>query len=229
MGGDPEGTRTESWRLSSHWSGYRVVNGLQHTTSALTWSDNWLDRPNPINQLVLAPTFIPTILLNLHLQQVPNPYFLGARKWWLRINCVERIEIWPVLRTWNWQWLKNLPTVWVYWLCISISTKANGFPPWYIPYTNWILWWVVEHNASKKRATQKTVKKTRNGNLLIKVDHQKKSESILKMKTFHMMKCRAYPHEKLNTSKGVIKSRELALTTEEEIASALIKRRELQI
>ena len=38
-----------------------------------------------------------------------------------------------------------------------------------------------------------------------------------------MLKCRAYPHEKLNTSKGVIKSRELELATEEEIASALVK------
>ena len=35
-----------------------------------------------------------------------------------------------------------------------------------------------------------------------------------------MKKCRAYLHEKLNTSKGVIRTRELALATEEEIASA---------
>ena len=35
-----------------------------------------------------------------------------------------------------------------------------------------------------------------------------------------MTKCRAYSHEKLNTSKRVIRSRELALATEEEIASA---------
>ena len=38
-----------------------------------------------------------------------------------------------------------------------------------------------------------------------------------------MMKCRAYLHEKLNTSKGVIRSRELALAREEEIESALGK------
>ena len=41
-----------------------------------------------------------------------------------------------------------------------------------------------------------------------------------------MMKCRAYLHEKLDTSKGVIWSRELALATEEEIASALGKHKE---
>ena len=47
-------------------------------------------------------------------------------------------------------------------------------------------------------------------------------QKTLKIKTFHT-KCRAYPDEKLNTSKGVIKSRELALATEVEIASALGK------
>ena len=38
-----------------------------------------------------------------------------------------------------------------------------------------------------------------------------------------MTKCRAYQHEKLNTSKGVIRRRELALATEDEMASALGK------
>ena len=37
------------------------------------------------------------------------------------------------------------------------------------------------------------------------------------------MKCRTYPHEKLNSSKGDIRNRELALATEEEIVSALGK------
>ena len=68
------------------------------------------------------------------------------------------------------------------------------------------------------RASPKTVKKTRNGNLLAG-DKQK----TLKIKTFHTTKCRAYPHEKLTTSKGVIRSRALALATEDEIASALGK------
>ena len=57
------------------------------------------------------------------------------------------------------------------------------------------------------RASPKTVKKTRNGNLLVEVDSQRQAENILKIKTFHTTKCRAYPHEKLNTSKGVIRSR----------------------
>ena len=43
------------------------------------------------------------------------------------------------------------------------------------------------------------------------------------MKIFHTTKCRAYPHERLNTSKGVIRSRELALAKEEEMSTALGK------
>ena len=78
------------------------------------------------------------------------------------------------------------------------------------------------------RASPKTVKKTRNGNLFVEVDNRRQAENILKIKTFYTTKCRAYPHEKLNSSKGVIRSRELALAREDEIASALGKR-ELQI
>ena len=51
------------------------------------------------------------------------------------------------------------------------------------------------------RASLKTVKKTRNGNLLVEVDSRRQAENILKIKTFHTTKCRAYPHEKLNISK----------------------------
>ena len=77
----------------------------------------------------LAPIyFIPIILLNLHLQQVPNTYLLAARRRLLRVNCVERIGIWPVLRTWNWQRLGSLPSTRVYWSRIPVLTKANGFP-----------------------------------------------------------------------------------------------------
>ena len=43
------------------------------------------------------------------------------------------------------------------------------------------------------------------------------------MKTFHTTKCSAYLHEKLNNFKGVIRSRELILATEKEIASAMGK------
>ena len=123
-----------SWWLSSHWSGDRVVNDLQHTTLAFTCSGGRLDRPDPLNRLVMSSPstnmfyFDRTVLLNLHLQQVLNPYILGARRGWLRVNCIERIGISPKLRTWNWQRLENLPSARLYWSCIPVSTKANGFP-----------------------------------------------------------------------------------------------------
>ena len=30
---------------------------------------------------------------------------------------------------------------------------ANGFPPWFIPFSNWTRWWVVEHRTSEKYIT----------------------------------------------------------------------------
>ena len=41
------------------------------------------------------------------------------------------------------------------------------------------------------------------------------------MKTFHNVKCKAYLHDRLNTSKGIIRSRELSLDTPKEIKTAL--------
>ena len=86
----------------------------------------------------LAPIcYIPTVLLNLHLQKVPNPYLLFAGRWWLSVNYVERIGIWLVLRTWNWQRLG------VYWSRIPVSTKVNGFPLCSFPTQVGLLggWW----------------------------------------------------------------------------------------
>ncbi len=56
-------------------------------------------------------------------------------------------------------------------------------------------------NFFSTRATPRTVKKTRNGNLFVEVDSRRQAENILKMKTFYTMKCRVYSHEKLHTSK----------------------------
>ena len=259
---------TEPWWLSSHWSGNKVVNVLQHTTLALTWSDGQSGRPEPINRLVMSSPicFIPTVLLNLHLQQVPNTYLLGARRQWLRVNCVERRGIWLVLRTWNWLWLRSLLSTRVslsqprrtqggfrigWWSAGSVKNiqhiwrlqikkskrnlsesdsenKAADFPRFIViesleevceakfsPF-------LIEKEIST-RASLKTVKKTRNGNLLVEVDSRRPTENILKIKTFHTTKRRAYLHKKLNTFKEVIRSRELALATELEIASALGK------
>ena len=75
----------------------------------------------------------------------------------------------------------------------------------------------------KARSIPKTVNKTRNGNSIVEVDSWKQAEGMLKMKTFHTTKRRAYPHEKLNTSKRASRSRDLALATEEEMSAAMGK------
>ena len=48
-------------------------------------------------------------------------------------------------------------------------------------------------------------------------------EQLEAMKNFHTAKCRSYQHERLNTSKGVIRSRKLPLAIAEEMTVALGK------
>ena len=69
------------------------------------------------------------------------------------------------------------------------------------------------------RSNPKTVKKLRTGNLLVEVESKKHTENLLKMEKFHNLKCRA----KLNTSKGIVRSKELSLATTEEIETAFKK------
>ena len=52
------------------------------------------------------------------------------------------------------------------------------------------------------RSNSKTVKELRTGNLLVEVESKKHADNLLKMEKFHNLKCRSYPHAKLNTSKG---------------------------
>ena len=40
------------------------------------------------------------------------------------------------------------------------------------------------------------------------------------MEKFHNLKSRAYPHAKLSPSKGIVRSKELSLATQEEIETA---------
>ena len=226
----------------------------------------------------LAPIyFIPTVLLNLHLQQVPNPYQLVARRQWLRVSCVENRNLTsaeklatartPTLNSsilvayppsqprrmgnplgsfptqvglrGGWRSAGPVKNIRQIWHLQTKKTKQNlsesdseneaaDFPRFIViksleevflaKFSPFLIKKVIS-----TRANPKNVKKTRNRNLLVKVDSWRQAENILKIKTFHTTKCRAYPHEKLNTSKDVIRSRELALATEDEIASALGK------
>ena len=228
-------------------------------------------------QALASIYFIPTVLLNLHLQQVPNPYQLVARRRWLRVDCVENRNLTsaeklatarkPTLNSsilvayphsqpkrtgyplgsflkqvgLRGGWKSAGPSE-KYTADMASSNKktkrnlsesdteneATDFPRSIViesledvclaKFSPFLIEKVISTRASPKK-----VKKTRNGNLLVEVDRRRQAENILKIKTFHTTKCRAYPHEKLNTSKGVIRSRELALATEDEIASALGK------
>ena len=73
------------------------------------------------------------------------------------------------------------------------------------------------------RSNLKTLKKLRTGNLLVEVESKKHDQNLLKMEKFHNLKCLAYPHAKLNTSKGVVRSKKLSLAISEEIETAFKK------
>ena len=145
----------ESWWMRSHWSG-------DNTPLALTWSEGQLDRPNPINRQVLscphARLFFPKFIIQSALaEQCPTFYLIGARRRGLRVNCVKRKRFltlldW-VIKTRIWHRLEILLMLWVYWYCIPIKVKANGFTPWFIPFSSWTPWWVVDHRTSEKYIT----------------------------------------------------------------------------
>ena len=113
-----------------------VVNGLQHTTLALTWSDGRSD-------------WARSVFLNLHLQQVPNPYLLVARRRWLRVNCVVNMNLTSA---------EKLATARKPTLNLSILVayppsrpRRMGYPPpRFIHNTSWTSWWVEERRASEK-------------------------------------------------------------------------------
>ena len=67
----------------------------------------------------------------------------------------------------------------------------------------------------------KSVKKLKDGNLLIEVDKKSYADNLLKMKFFGNLKIKAFPHNSLNTSKGVVRSSELSLCTLDEIKTYL--------
>ena len=65
------------------------------------------------------------------------------------------------------------------------------------------------------------VKKLKNRTHLIQRKKKKHADFLLKMKMFHNLKVKAYPHKTLNKSKGVVRSLELSLCFIEEIEKEL--------
>ena len=67
----------------------------------------------------------------------------------------------------------------------------------------------------------KSVKKLINNTLLIEVEKKNFSDLLLKQKYFYNLKIEVYPHNTLNSSKGVVRSPDLSLCTLDEIRNNL--------
>ena len=67
--------------------------------------------------------------------------------------------------------------------------------------------------------TPKSGKRLKNDTLL--VEKRKHADFLLKMTMFNNIAVKTYPHKSLNTSKGVVRSKELSLCTLEEIKKEL--------
>ena len=110
------------------------------------------------------------------------------------------------LRFRNRQWLSE---IYHYWITIRYKITST----------------VTFSDRKKKklissRSNLKNVKKPRNRNLQVEVETKKYAENLLKKEKFYNLKCRAYSHAKLSTSKSVVRSKELSLATLEEIETA---------
>ena len=87
-------TRKALGRIHGGWAVIdpATERSTHHFGPYLVWRAVGLDPMQSIGWScqALAPIyFIPTVFLNLYLQQVPNPYLLVTRRRWLRVNCVE--------------------------------------------------------------------------------------------------------------------------------------------
>ena len=74
---------------TSLWPSLGLTGGRTDPIRSVCWSF----------QAIVATCFIPTVLFNLQLQKIPNPYLLRARRRWLSVSYVERIGMWPMLKT----------------------------------------------------------------------------------------------------------------------------------
>ena len=79
----------------------------------------------------------------------------------------------------------------------------------------------VVHKVISSSVNPISVKKLKNGTLLVEVDKKTYAENLLNMKFFSGIKIKTYAHSSLNSSKGVVRSSELSLCTIDEIKSHL--------
>ena len=84
---------------------------------------------------------------------------------------------------------------------------------------------IIEKQINSILGTPKSVKKLKNGNLLVECYNKTQAENLLKHKTFFNIKVKIYPHPTLNSCKGVIRCPELALCKDTEEIKANLKTR----
>ena len=80
---------------------------------------------------------------------------------------------------------------------------------------------VIEKQIESLAGVPKSVKKLRNGNLLVEVDKPQHARNLLKLSEFFNIKSKCYPHGSLNISKGIIRCPDLAGVSDKEIAEEL--------
>ena len=69
----------------------------------------------------------------------------------------------------------------------------------------------VIHKVISSIVKPVSVKKLKNGTVLIEVDKKTYTDNLLNMKFFTNLKIKSYAHASLNSSKGVVRSAELSL------------------
>jgi len=82
---------------------------------------------------------------------------------------------------------------------------------------------IVEKTILGLVGKPKSVKKLRSGDLLIECERKAQTENVLKIKTFHDIPVTCSAHSTLNTSKGVIRCRDLAGVGDKEIVEGMKK------
>ena len=80
---------------------------------------------------------------------------------------------------------------------------------------------VIEKVLVSLAGSPKSVKKLNSGSLLIEVEKAKHAEKLLKLSRFFENPAKCYPHNYLNTSRGIIRCPDLVGVSEEEIVTNL--------
>ena len=80
---------------------------------------------------------------------------------------------------------------------------------------------VIEKTLFSIAGTPKSVKKLRNGDLLVEVEKAAHAQNLQKISSFFGHACRVIPHRTLNSSRGVIRCPDLAGVSDAEIVEGL--------